>query len=350
MTELFKFAGAILDCYDDPAFIENPRATALFGRELLPADKLDTLPDSCFAVKIAGRTGYKRRFPVYNETITKVSCLYFDNHYTSLPPEIQAAAGHGLYKACEKFGIEKRASIAQHAADAPSTVERVTVRVEEPVIKTAADLAKLAEDRLAWELHRMPIDQRTQAATALFKAAGEDALTRQDVWDYVQKPVTGPLLEGALDDREMLCKNASSEMQHLFAELRNDIEEASADKAVELLTLFDKHAGFDMRYTQGLLDPSKAVYGGWSLPHVRRRNQEWLLDKEAGVVDAHTNLPIDAATAKGLSVEQHLLHLQQRYPKNSESFRKAASVGVTGHMEQKWGSNYVKARKLYFGV
>lgn len=350
MTELFKFAGAILDCYDDPAFIDNPRASALLGRELLPADALDKLPDDCFAVKIASRVGYKRRFPVYNEAITKVSCLYFDNHYGELPPEIQAAAGYHLNKACDKYGIEKRAAVARHTTEVSPVVERVTSRSSEPVIKTAEDLTKLAEERLAWELHRMPLAQRTAAATALYKAAGEEALTRQDVWDYVQKPVTGPLLEGALDDREAVCKTASTELQFLFAEVRNDIENADAAEAVELLTMFDKHAGLDARYSHGLIDPYVAVYGGWVLPHVRKRNQEWLLDKEAGVIDGHTGQPIPADTAKGLSVEQHLVHLQNRYPKNSESFRKAASIGVTEHMAQKWGPNYVKARKLYFGV
>jgi len=101
MKQLFKFAGAIVDCYDDPAFVNNVKAQPLFGTALTTPERINSLPDECFAVKIASRSGYKRRFPVYNETVTKVSCHYFDTRYDTLPEEIQKAAGYHLGLACD---------------------------------------------------------------------------------------------------------------------------------------------------------------------------------------------------------------------------------------------------------
>jgi len=229
-------------------------------------------------------------------------------------------------------------------------VEYVTVDAKEPALSSSLDLAKFAEFRLACELPKMPLVNRTAAATALYKAAGEDAITRQDVWDYVAKPVSGPLLEGVLDDREELAKNASREMQHLFSEVRAQIEDAPADEVVGILHSFDKYAGFDARYKDGLVDPYVAVYGGWPTPAVRKRNVEWEIEKEASIIDAHTGESLEADASQTMTVAQHLFNLQSQYPKNTEAFTKAASLGATPNMEQKWGPSYVKARKLYFGV
>ncbi len=349
MKQLFKFAGAVLDCYDDPSFIGSPMAQDHFGKTLVSPEKVSELPDSAFAVKIASRTGYQRRFPVYNETAVKTSQHYFEMVYNDLPEEIQKAAGYNLAAACDKFGVEKSETLAKHASEAVSaTVEMVTERTNEVRIGKD-DLTKQAEFNLACALPKMVLKNRTYAATEFHKLAG-DGMSRQDVWDYVAKPVTGPLLEGACDDREAILKQASTEQQYMFAELRSSFEDMAADRVVESLLTFDKLAGLDARYRDGMIDPYLAVYGGWPTPATRQETEARRLEKEASLVDGQTGQRVPAEKAKGLSVEQHLFNLRSSYPKGSPEFAKAASSPVSENMIQNYGANYGKARKMYFGA
>lgn len=349
MKQLFKFAGAVLDCYDDPSFIGSPLAQDHFGKTLVSPEKVSELPDSAFAVKIASRTGYQRRFPVYNETAVKTSQHYFEMVYNDLPEEIQKAAGYNLAAACDKFGVEKSETLAKHASEeVSSVVEMVTENTGEVRIGQD-DLTKQAEFNLACELPKMVLENRTYAATEFHKLAG-DAMARQDVWDYVAKPVTGPLLDGACDDREALLKRASTEKQYMFAELRSSFEDMAADRVVESLLTFDKLAGFDARYRDGMTDPYMAVYGGWPTPAARQETENRRLEKEAALVDGQTGQQVPADTAKGLSVEQHLFNLRTSYPKGSPEFQKAASSPTSENMIQNYGANYGKARKMYFGA
>jgi hypothetical protein len=349
MKQLFKFAGAVLDCYDDPSFIGSPMAQDHFGKTLVSPEKVSELPDSAFAVKIASRTGYQRRFPLYNETAVKTSQHYFEMVYNDLPEEIQKAAGYNLAVACDKYGVTKSETLAKHAGvEASPIVEMVTESTSEVRIGQD-DLTKQAEFSLACELPKMVLENRTYAATEFHKLAG-DGMTRQDVWDYVAKPVTGPLLDGACDDREALLKRASTEKQYMFAELRSSFEDMAADRVVESLLTFDKLAGFDGRYRDGMTDPYMAVYGGWPTPAARQETENRRLEKEAALVDGQTGQQVPADTAKGLSVEQHLFNLRTSYPKGSSEFQKAASSPTSENMIQNYGANYGKARKMYFGA
>lgn len=348
MKQLYKFAGAVLDYYDDPAFVDSVHAKAHFGKTLVAPEKVSELPDSSFAVKIASKTGYQRRFPIYNAIATKASCHYFDMAYDELPEEIQKSAGYFLGKACDKFEQTKTASIQKNAEEAPFTVEYVTTRPKE-VRLSGEHLTKMAEARLAYELPKMALVNRTRAATALYKEAG-DNLIRQDVWDYVEKPVVGPMLEGALDDRAEIMKTASRENQYLFDSVRDQLDDMTPTETIDALLAFDKYAELDDRYRHGLIDPYIAVYGGWTTPVTRERNLELQLEKAASPVDAYSGQRVGADTAKGLSVEQHLYNLRTQYPKGTEGFNKAASADLSESMLQKWGDNYVKARKIYFGA
>lgn len=349
MKQLFKFAGAVLDCYDDPSFIGSPMAQDHFGKTLVSPEKVDDLPDSAFAVKIASRTGYQRRFPVYNETAVKTSQHYFELVYDDLPEEIQKAAGYNLAVACDTHGVKKSAILAKHAeVEASSTVEMVTEATTQIRINQD-DLTKQAEFNLACEIPKMVLENRTYAATEFHKLAG-DAMSRQDVWDYVAKPVAGPLLEGACDDREAILKRASTEQQYLFAELRGSFEDMAADRIVDSLLTFDKLAGFDVRYRDGMTDPYMAVYGGWPTPVSRQIAEERRLEKLSSLYDGQTGKPLPADVAKGLSVEQHLFNLRTSFPKGSPEFSKAASAPVSENMIKNYGANYGKARKMYFGA
>ncbi len=345
--QLFKFAGAILDSYDDPAFVETAQARSMFGSNFLDADQLDKLADNQFAVKIASRTGYKRRYPVYNADITKLSCYYFGKNYDELPVEIRESAGSSLARACDHYGIYKLACIAKHVDDvAPNTVETVT-KVASAYNVGDIDLVKEAETRLSLEMSRMNIHNRCYAATEMYKQAG-DSLSRVEVWDYVEKPVAGPLLDGALDDRAAVVKTASPEHSMLFEQLRADISELEPAAAVKALVDFDKMAGLNERYNHGFIDPYRSVYGGWMTPASRVANKSLL--KEAQVIDGFSQQPVSADVAKGLSVERHVFNLQKQFPKGSADFQKAASSPASPDMEKKFGPNYVKARQLHFGA
>ena len=349
--ELFKFAGAIVDCYDDPIFIETAQARSLFDSRLLSPEKLGDLSDNEFAVKIASRSGDQRRFPTYNEEITKVSCLYFNNNHDRLPLEIREAAGRKLNDACDKYGISKVASVQQYAQ--AKIVPRVSY-----ITKTASGinvdndtLTKVAEDRLAIELYKMAPRDRTRAATEFHKVAGEDAITRPAVWDYVEKPVAGPNLDSCLDDREMLLKSATSKApsnaHEIFINLRNALEDSDPTEIIDTLKSFDKYAGLNTRYGKGLADPYVSVYGGWPLPKIRKAMLD--MSKEAEIVDGQTSQPVAPETSRGLSVEQHIFNLKKQFPKGSSSFIKAAQAPSSDRMLSVYGPNYVKAREIYFG-
>lgn len=346
--ELFKFAGAVLDCYDDPSFVDSVQAKACFDKHLVSPEKVADLPEDQFAVKIASRTGYKKRFPIYNEFVTKISCHYFENSYVDLPVELQKSAGYNLGQACERFGIEKTAHVSEHSkSPASRIVEHITKEAAAPMMATEK-LAKFAEERLATELSKMRPANRTKAATSFYKAAG--TVERQDVWDYVEKPVAGPMLEGALDDRDSIMKTASPEQRCIFEQIRSEVEDMEPQEAVAALIEFDKYAELNVRYKDGLVDPYLAVYGGWRTPKFCQDVEDGKLAKIAEVVDGQTGDRVDPETARGLSVEQHLFNLQKRFPKHSDSFSKAASAPASPDMEQKYGPNYIKARKIYFGV
>lgn len=103
---MFKLAGRVLDFYDDPDFVTNLQAQALFGDKLYSPEAVHGLPDKMFTVKIATRNGDVRKWPVFNKLATRLSGAYFSAVANDLPTNLRDAAGFFLKKAHVEYGLD----------------------------------------------------------------------------------------------------------------------------------------------------------------------------------------------------------------------------------------------------
>ena len=347
MKKLFKTAGLVLDCYSDPNFVGHLEAQKRFGSELVAPENLNSLSDDDFAIKVASYSGYKRFFPVYNPLVTSISCQYFEANKESFPQEIVKSAGYHLGQACEIHGIDKTASLVD-SEECSKTVQYVTYELSDKEI-LEKDLMKKAEDMVADELHKLSPKSRSSLATDLIKSAGFEGVTRSVVWDYVEKPLVGPMFTTAVEERDSLLKRAGdNHLSEVLSEIKSTSQEVDHKDLVCQLEEFDKLAGFTPRYKDGFIDPYMAVYGGHPLPSDLLEEQRLDLEKVAAPKDSTTGAPMSAEVSRGLSVAQHVSSLSQEYPKGSEEFEKAASSPNSDNMANTWGTNYVKARAIYF--
>lgn len=349
MLEIFKIAGKIIDAYDDPEFLQHPLTQQKLGTDVLDTAELELQPDSAFAVKIASKAGTHRRYPVYNPVITSISCQYFESVKDSLPVEIEKAAGYQLKAACLRHGLPVPNYLSGYDITSP-LVLNVSAKVDVNTIEQEK-IASAYEEALWYKMPRLSPDDRCAAASDFCKTAGYDAIVHQIVWDYVPKPIAGPLLESAIEDRFELLKAAENVV---LINILNDIEEgaeaATTAVTVSRLVSLDKMAGFDKRYVAGFTDPYMAVYGGHELPHqiIKRKLEEQDFSKFAGPINPETGRPLSEDVSKTMTTAQHLAKLQEQFPKGSQAYLKKQASHVTPEVETKFGSSYIKARNIHF--
>jgi hypothetical protein len=333
---MYKLAGRILDSYDDPAFLDYPGTQKLFGSTLKDPADLDELQDKDFAVKIATASGKHRRFPVYNAEITKISCAYFEEATEHLPEEIVETAGFFLGRACEKFNIEKTASVAACTAPQLSTVASTTEMTALPGIRSEAMLSKYAERLLVNKLPTMTPQDRVVAADAFCKEASADDITEKAVWDYATKPLYGPYFEEGLSARRELSKSAGMTELTTWDAVEPLVRKAEPSDGAVLLEQFDKLAGFNTRYKDGFPDAYFTCYSGWRLPKEAAEIADWHIEA--------TYAPNDALA----ETREHLVDLERRFPKEAAGFSKHAE-SLTCVNEDRWDASYMGALQTYFG-
>jgi hypothetical protein len=342
-----KLAGRIIDFNDDPRFVSDLRAQGLYGHELVDIDKLEKLPDSAFAVKIASGGHTHRRFPIHNKTATLLSAQYFDAArqddvpgHEQLPAEIAKVAGWHIGQACERFGLDWPET-AKGSVDPGTTA--VTL-VDEGVPAGFATLDKLAEHthgRIAQAFDHMQPEQRFIAVNELVKVANHEAITDRDLWDYVPKAHLGPNFVQGMKDRETLVKRAGQGQRSLLAgplfdELSGDLREADPVEAPRLLGQFDKLAELDLKYKDGLPDPYQTCWGGFALPKEARASFGSSVDQMLAPKE-------DRDSAEG-----YLVDLELRYPKHDVSFPKLAAVAQATVDDRPWPDNYKTAVRRHF--
>jgi hypothetical protein len=328
---MFKIAGTIMDCYDDPDFIEHPNTVALFGSEIFDFDTLERLGDRHFAIKIASNTGEHRRFPIYNELITNVSCQYLEDNKDTLPDEIVKSAGFYLGKACDQFGIDKTATVAECTESRPFRV----VLTDEPNEELL--LSKEATQRLFWKgikeqfPEMTPLD-RVATMTEIYKAAGAYAIEDQALWDYVPKDTLGPDFDSAIRDRHILANDTVS--RTMWKEAEATIRSQTPLEGADTLATFDKLAGHDERYKDGLTDPYKACFGGFPLA------------KEAARIVQH-GLTEQYGAKEGNSALFYRKELNTRFPSFDVAFDKHAEA-IKGADMSDWDEIYVTEVQNHF--
>ena len=341
-----KLAGRIIDFNDDPTFVADIRAQGLYGHELVEIDKLEKLPDSAFAVKIASGGHVHRRFPIHNKVATLLSAQYFDAarqddvpEPQQLDPEIAKVAAWHIGQACDRFGIEWPET-AKGFMD-PGTGE---VTLTDHLPAGFADMDKLAShthNRIAQAFEQMQPDQRRIAVGEFVKVASHEAITDHDLWDYVPKAHLGPNFVQGMKDREILVKRAGQGQRSLLAgplfdELSGDLREADPVDAPRLLAQFDKLAELDLKYKDGLPDPYQTCWGGFALPKEARASFNDSVDQMLAPKEERD------------SAEGYLVDLERRYPQFDVSFPKLAAVAQATVDDRPWPDLYKTAVRRHF--
>jgi hypothetical protein len=263
---MFKVAGRVLDFYDDPNFIAHAVTRDL---DLVPLEKVSSLTDRDFAVKIATANGDVRRWPVYNKTATALSGRYFCEVADQLPENLRNAAGWFLKRAHLRHDLNLPYGLA---GVFPRPASGLVSVEEEPEIQPIDPnfLAKSAQDDFLSAMGSMDPAMRHERANKLFKIAASTGVELDPrIWDYVEKEKHGPHLRQELRDRHTLVKEGSN--QHLAESFLGIMHQAIQNGPAAILTAlgnFDKMAGLDDRYDDGLRDPFLAVFGGLSMEKI----------------------------------------------------------------------------------
>lgn len=337
---MFKLAGAVVDCYDDPTFMSSIAAQSMLGHELLDPSELHKLADRDFAIKIVDGNITARKLPIYNETITKISCAYLYDMADKLPQEVVKTAAARLASACEKFGI-----------GIPSEFEpiertgRYTVVLEQEqtpaAIRDEEELGKFAAWEAAKQFPRMTPEDKVILADELNKVGA--AQYQPEVMEYVPSNTYGPLLKQAINDRKYILRGDESDNTILINALEDMYERRNEKSplqfAIELAT-FDKVAGLRPRYKNGLTDPYKASFkkdkGSNPVEHGQAKNEHEAQAPTPVNVEVGSGLAKDAA--EKMTVAEHLEAIAKHY----------GHVKNAAKADDTYGATFKTAWNLYF--
>ena len=263
---MFKLAGRVLDFYDDPEFVTNLTAQALFGDRLHAPEQVHQLPDKMFTVKIATRHGDVRKWPVFNKLAVRLSGEYFGEVADELPKDLRNTAGFFLKKAHMDHLLELPDCLLPVFPKPNSWV--VTLNEEEdPGQMEDPDLtilAKQAQEDFLGSLPEMFPERRFEQANALFELC-KRAQCELDhrIWNFVEKEHFGPYLREELEARETMIKAASGDvMAKTFMATLAAFTGQGLRKFAEVIARFDRQSGMDSEWDGRLRDPYEAVYGG----------------------------------------------------------------------------------------
>lgn len=252
---MIKLAGKILDPYDDPAFVGNPRVAEI---GLPDAKEVANLPDRDFGLIVKTASGTHRRYPLSTSVLTKLSAAYFNAYGNQLPSDAQDSVRALIKQAADRFGLTLEGAVAQ-----PSEVTggRTFVSVgpevtmDEGLDKQAAH--RLAQDEFIANYGRMTPAERAMAANHLHKVA---EVSDPRIRDYVSKSTYGPLLADGIDQRVAILKEATDQtkLATLHA-LVSKIRHMDPARGAVMLHQFDKTAGIGNR----AIDAFRTCWGGF---------------------------------------------------------------------------------------
>lgn len=310
---MIKLGGKIIDFYDDPEFMEDPRADQLFVEGEIPSfDQLDTLPDDAFAVKLASDQGIIRKFPLITKTAAEASAEYFLLYGGDLPTEVQRDALEKISGACRRHKAAKRTveKLASYeiveAGDEPTLGTNFASQVDE-----ALYFRKLASLR--------PAD-RSAVAAAFCEEHGAEAFTKVAFWDYCPKEETGRNFDDAMEARRALLAAADQTKVAMLQPLMAEKENGDLPSFVEKLAQFDRMTGLDAHYGGAVQDPYVTCYGGQDL-----------VRKEAAY--GATRIIGDLEVSPTNDLARSLSALEDRFPRNSDSFDKMARLVKENYRE-----------------
>lgn len=265
---MFKIAAAVIDFYDDPTLGEE--AGLFNGGPLLPPDRTSSLRDVDFAVKIATAAGEHRKFPIYNRESTALSGAYFDKIAGELPENIRDVAGYYLKEAHAKHALELPEALQRDFEDPDGRTVGLLAEAPAGGLSVCGDMLKIAQEVFVDRSRQMTPIEKVAKAVDISKAAeiAGEPVTEREVYDYTPKDKYGPFLRDGLEQREILVRE-NEILKEAFASTLQEFVKTDCREGPFLIFHFDKIAGLDLRYKDGIMDPFYMAWGG--LPVVEKK-------------------------------------------------------------------------------
>lgn len=271
---MFKFAGTVVDPYDDLALWERPEIAAMVhARQLTsPADVHD-LADSAFALVTKTAAAEHRHYPVTTPQATKLSAFYFASVMDNLPAPMRSVAGRNLKLAHARHGLPVPAALAGDFGNGNgnrvilSRTDMQKAAGPAPVAQDPAAMLAFAQDQWLARYDQTRPENRCLTAASIAQHAesmGKLASVDPRIMDYVPCEKVGSFIHEASRRRLDALRKVASPYVGDFERLALALPHANARRVVELLQRFDKLAGLENQYGKGLPDPYRSAYAGKS--------------------------------------------------------------------------------------
>lgn len=181
---------------------------------------------------------------------------------------------------------------------------------------------------------------RARVAASFQNIYGADSFTKVALWDYAPKARLGPHFKEAMQTRKTMLKSAGDLSASSVDTFLSGLSDQTPEEVAILLNTFDKLAGLDLRYKDGLLDPYRTCHAGHMLPAVKRD-----LEKQAAINSMQFGAP-------DMDVEDALRHLEGEYPRTSQAFSKMATAVRANYplFQQEMSPAQFRAANMYFGI
>lgn len=305
----------VLDMYDDRGafLLENfPRRgdlpdwvlNGLQGADFSDSQKLAA---DDFALQLPLKGGMRSAFPIYNDAVTAISCLYFDEYHENLPPAYQKQAAAALMGACDRFDVEAPEKVAelskeyQVAEKSASQPKNASVSGKNGNSKTASmgslleamdnpAFLKKASDNYGMVMRKFAPDARREFSQQfIVKCAEHKVAVPQEAYLWGGENLSRAGIMLALEKRAAFLDEGQLSLLRSAAD---KIYEMHPDKVAELLTTMDTELGLDALWDTKIPDPmsiferSKVAEVMVKVAGLELPQGVWDSAVEAGVLDA----------------------------------------------------------------
>lgn len=295
---MYKLSSKVIDYYDD-----NKLLLDLIGQDtpeivktahLIDYEEREQKEDDLFAVVMLTKTGNKlRKYPVFDEAHTWLSCKAFEKTAHQLPLDAARVAASNLYANCIYYNLECPKLIQKMASNIHSNLIKVNEEEELPIgyfmqnkiaekkalkvkdeeygliVKVANKTKKLyplnTEANISAAINyfdkfasKMTPEFRRQFACNIAKQAAKNCMSVPDKVKSYSAKEKGNKVEQNLKSRRKLVKTA--EEKKILELLIKKHAEISADQLVDYIYNLDKTANLTKSWDRFIKDPYLSVY------------------------------------------------------------------------------------------
>jgi hypothetical protein len=200
--------------------------------------------------------------------------------------------------------------------------------------------AEMSESLALSKLGTMSPHMRAAVAHEFLVTYGEDAFTKQALWDYAPKSSLGPRFVDGMKTRRTMLKEAGSLDPVAVDEFARSMKGHAPLQVAKALVAFDKLAGLNYKYKDGLDDAFVTCFAGEPLPTTTKLAAAQKLAASLDLGGEDTDLV------------ESLRLLEKNYPRTSSKFEKMAEMvrANLARLETTMSEPMHKAARMYFGV